>query len=345
MGDLTTEAGEGSHGGQGSGLTEARVAVDRRARRWATVVAVGFGVMVVVAWSFIRARPEAGRRLTDLMAASAKARATDAQIAEALAPFRARLEGSRRAVARVRLVAMTTDDVLVSKVGGAPYLRPGEEAPRAPDGRPMVLLAQLNFAELPVMQGYPERGMLQFYIAESDARFVYGMDLKATTSEALQVQHAFRVRYVADLASPPRPDVAPPSCGAPCDTPHDPRRPRRMRFELGEEPISATDVDFETVVGFEPYDWVMQQAKAWGVDQGDLAERAMPTASGHKVGGYPHFAQSDPRPAGSALRLLLQLDSDDEMMWGDAGVGAFFIDPARLAARDFSQVLYSWDCY
>ena len=31
-------------------------------------------------------------------------------------------------------------------------------------------------------------------------------------------------------------------------------------------------------------------------------------------------------------------------MWGDAGIGAFFCSPEALAARDFSDVLYNWDC-
>ncbi len=46
--------------------------------------------------------------------------------------------------------------------------------------------------------------------------------------------------------------------------------------------------------------------------------------------------------------LLFQLDSDSEdgkdIMWGDAGVGNFFIHPDDLRKRDFSKVVYNWDC-
>ena len=34
-----------------------------------------------------------------------------------------------------------------------------------------------------------------------------------------------------------------------------------------------------------------------------------------------------------------------EMLWGDVGVCNFFIHPHDLAKRDFSKVLYNWDCH
>ena len=34
-----------------------------------------------------------------------------------------------------------------------------------------------------------------------------------------------------------------------------------------------------------------------------------------------------------------------EMLWGDVGVCKFFIHPQDLAKRDFSKVLYNWDCH
>ncbi|MCY6483818.1 YwqG family protein [Clostridium aestuarii] len=49
-----------------------------------------------------------------------------------------------------------------TKLGGKPYLPLGEEHPE--EG--MYLLAQINFEEIPKLQGYPEKGLLQFYIKE-----------------------------------------------------------------------------------------------------------------------------------------------------------------------------------
>lgn len=70
---------------------------------------------------------------------------------------------------------------------------------------------------------------------------------------------------------------------------------------------------------------------------------------GHKMGGYAYFTQSDPRfdaPEEETWLLLLQIDSDDDMgiMWGDVGVGGFFIRENDLKKCDFSRVLYNWDC-
>ncbi|MEL6214380.1 MAG: DUF1963 domain-containing protein [Pseudomonadota bacterium] len=72
----------------------------------------------------------------------------------------------------------------------------------------------------------------------------------------------------------------------------------------------------------------------------------------HQIGGYAVFTQTDPRSyegKDEDWQVLLQLDSqtigDLDMMWGDVGIANFFIRPADLAARDFSQVWYNWDCH
>jgi hypothetical protein len=58
-----------------------------------------------------------------------------------------------------------------SKFGGTPYLPPGFSYPcdtYSGGGRPLVLLAQLNFAELPRLDGFPDCGILQFYCSDND---------------------------------------------------------------------------------------------------------------------------------------------------------------------------------
>lgn len=68
---------------------------------------------------------------------------------------------------------------------------------------------------------------------------------------------------------------------------------------------------------------------------------------GHKLLGYPSFTQSDPRYDTYAKydTLLLQIDSDgDDIMWGDCGVANFFINKEDLKNKDFSKILYNWDC-
>lgn len=85
-------------------------------------------------------------------------------------------------------------------------------------------------------------------------------------------------------------------------------------------------------------------------------ENTEASPEGHKVFGTPAFCQGDPRDGlPEAERsyydtLLLQLDSDFNsgdplILWGDSGVGNFFINAQALQNKDFSKTLFYWDCY
>ena len=80
-------------------------------------------------------------------------------------------------------------------------------------------------------------------------------------------------------------------------------------------PIPACDYRYE------PFDM--------GVEVADdfldfYTEECLP--EGYRIGGYPIFIQEDPRKRRDSKDfLLLQLDSDDGIMWGDAGIVNFFI--------------------
>lgn len=63
----------------------------------------------------------------------------------------------------------------------------------------------------------------------------------------------------------------------------------------------------------------------------------------------PYFTQEDPRAADDDDVLLFQLDSEGhgdevDIMWGDSGIGMFFIRPADLRARRFERAWFYWDC-
>lgn len=67
-----------------------------------------------------------------------------------------------------------------------------------------------------------------------------------------------------------------------------------------------------------------------------------------RLGGYPTFTQDDPRfhsePGAIGDFALLTVDTTDGIMWGDSGVGQFLIHEDDLRRRDFSRVVYNWDC-
>ena len=265
--------------------------------------------------------------------------------ARVLAPARGPLERSRRPMAAISLEPMAHDDPLASKVGGRPYLAPGEALPRGGDGRPLFLLAQVDFAQVPPLPGYPDSGLLQVFIADDD---LYGANFDQGQGVAAQsVQRDFRVVY---RPAPLRPMAADaPAADATGDEslPFDPRKPRRMRFTAGSETVSGDDVHFPGIAGADPYALAQRYAQAHRLEEDEVAEALAEALRrpGHKLGGYPFFTQADPRKRDDPHVLLLQLDTDGDMMWGDSGVANFFIRPDDLARRDFSRVVYNWDCF
>jgi uncharacterized protein YwqG len=67
-----------------------------------------------------------------------------------------------------------------------------------------------------------------------------------------------------------------------------------------------------------------------------------------RLGGYATFTQEDPRTyahfSGMGDTTLLTIDSTTGVMWGDAGAAQFLMHEEDLRRRDFSRVVYSWDC-
>jgi hypothetical protein len=225
----------------------------------------------------------------------------------------------------------------------------------------LFLLAQLNLGQLPALPGFPETGILQFFIAGGDT---HGMHLANLASGA-----GHRVLYHPEApaaplvddgptglgAHPDAPDVAAPI--AELDLPFEADRPVRLSGQLTTAPLSYTDSGFAArgreLLAADPDSW--SPLRPWLAPGGppatltDEFDHAF-GRGGHTLGGAPFFAGDDPRvmPAYSGHTvLLLQVDSDPAagLNWGDRGICHFFIEPARLAARDFSRVVYHWDCY
>jgi uncharacterized protein YwqG len=250
------------------------------------------------------------------------------------------IEATRRAVVRIALMAMDGDDLRISKVGGAAWWPADAPLPRDAQGRPLVLLAQVNLGEVPESGlDLPAQGLLQFLVSSDES---YGIDFERDESPAgLAQPRGHRVAYWADLDGPAQALAA----GTKAQLPLDATPPLRMHFSASTETMGPTDARFSALFPDGLARALAQHHAATGVDEETLMESLWErdTAAGHKLGGYPNFTQEDPRTR-TDLELLFQLDSDDGVMWGDAGVGNFFVADADLAQRDFSRVLYTWDC-
>lgn len=227
-----------------------------------------------------------------------------------------------------------------SRFGGRPYWPKGMEYPHTPDGAPMYLLAQLNLAEMPAIPGYPSSGMLQFFIADDDCmglKFCEGLEETIRgNSDGSGSRVVFHREIVEDIAllEQDLPQVS--------DAEFMPLEDEyALSFTREDQLPLHTDHRFGPAVAAlgEIHDDVME--KLWEESEATTQTR---------LGGYAYFTQDDPRYAlepGEWL-LLFQMDTDDtegvEIMWGDSGVGNWFIHRDDLAKQDFSRVWFNWDC-
>ncbi len=84
------------------------------------------------------------------------------QIPKQLERYRSVLEASVKPYIKVTGELGETT-LFESKFGGYPYLPINHEHPQDSKGKSMMLLAQLNFEEIPHIELMPEKGLLQFF--------------------------------------------------------------------------------------------------------------------------------------------------------------------------------------
>lgn len=222
-----------------------------------------------------------------------------------------------------------------SKIGGNPYLPVGTDFPKNAEGKPLFFLAQINFAETPRLENFPEKGILQFYVSDGD---LFGLDL-----EVPDLQDGFRVLFFEEIETDEarlQTDFS--WLPAYEDLPVEPGFSFPLKFEERQEVAPLSDYRVVDFIGssffaqFGERQWELMEA------YGEAAN-----AGGHKLGGYAFFTQNDPRYELGDMELLFQMDSDEKIQcsWGDMGVANFFIEKGDLLRRDFTKVVFNWDCY
>ena len=240
--------------------------------------------------------------------------------------------------------------VFDSKFGGMPYLPPGFDYPYNENPRyqrqPLKLLAQLNFATLPALPYFPASGILQFYVANQSDDDIYGADF-----DNLAAQRGFRVVYHANVQDETKLQQPPPlASGDDGFFPFDGEF--ALQAELSTVFMSPQDAQFERVLE-SIFDSPLPAREM--IRLTDLIETELTRTNrwaGHRIGGYPFFMQYDPREPVDGnptyTCMLLQVDSEndgpDGISWGDSGVANFFINTQALQNRDFSDVMFTWDC-
>lgn len=253
----------------------------------------------------------------------------------------------------IKLTAQSSDTLTVfdTKLGGIPYLPKNATYPVGTGkyaNRPLRLLAQLNFAQLPHINNFPTEGILQFFCSSDNDDAMYGLDLE---SETACQQNGFRVIYYPNIITDESlltPENEMPQIEGEQVFPFD----EQFALQAEKTIATASHTDFraeatilkaiEATTG-KKYNSLYELTD----EQHDLVCNTF-KSEGILINGYPHFTQDDPRYNEAYAKhtiCLLQIDSDDDIMWGDMGVANFFIEPEKLKKLDFSNVLYNWDCY
>ena len=239
-----------------------------------------------------------------------------------------------------------------SKVGGLPYWDPAKTYPTDSNGKKMYLLAQINFDQDKAESPLPQSGMLQFFVGDDD---LYGLDFDHPTKQKNwrivyheKIDTSLTAEAVEAMGIPVSPDneeVVNPvfrSCVFRLAkketwlTPDNWESFDELTLEVAEDLFGETDAESADEV--------------FGEDQYALLEEEYFYSENSHLLGHPYFTQADIREEGWRYdTLLFQLDSEtaeeeEITMWGDSGVGNFFINAEDLKNLDFSNVVYNWDC-
>ncbi len=251
------------------------------------------------------------------------------ELPESLEKFRDKIEKTIKPYVKIKLKEQETMP-WESKLGGNPYLEIGMEYPKAASGENLRLLAQINFEEVPHLEFFPERGILQFFILADD---MYGLGEPCT-------QDTFRVIYIPKVEKSEENLIKDFSFLEELE--EDWYMPfsneGKMKFSLEYMPIPWDDYRFNNVYS---------DITLTDEEDDDYMENL--NIDGCKIGGYATFTQDDPRDdkeLNNFDTLLLQLDCEKEcdVMFGDSGIANFFINEEDLKKLDFTKVLYNWDC-
>lgn len=247
------------------------------------------------------------------------------------------LEKSKLKTIKIEAIEEDNLPILRSKFLGVPYFPKDKVYPMDSENQPMILLAQINFKEVPFLDNdYPNVGILQFYISAYD-------DLNGLNFDNYFDQTNFRIIY-HEIIDEDKQEPNLPSFDineldfVPITKEH------RLEFKIIEEYVPSTDWRFEHFFEKNFYNFIEDTKNDILIDY--YCDKII--SCGHKIGGYAYFTQEDIRSRDkySDYELLLQIDSNDNntIMWGDVGVANFFITREALKNKDFSNVLYTWDC-
>jgi len=228
-----------------------------------------------------------------------------------------------------------------SKIGGLPYWTTDKEYPKNSKGNKLYLLAQINFDKCEVDDPLPKNGLLQFFISDDD---LMGMNFdEPFKQDGYRVIYHENVDYNITEESIIKADIP--------DSKNNECLPVtgecKISLHKNIDYMSPDDFRFDKLFPEaykEVYGQELPKDKKFYFDvlndeEENILLENLSSKINHKMLGYPYFTQTDPRygeSCSSMDTLLFQLDSENKyIMWGDAGIGNFFINKESLLKKRF----------
>ena len=250
-------------------------------------------------------------------------------------------------------ITLTEDELKItdSKVMGLPYIPKGAEIPQTANGDKMMMIAQINCDDLQGLANFPEKGILQFFVL-NDEDGLLGLDFDNQT-----VQDSFRVIYHEEIEEfydeNELKSIYNPYNFEESYITND-NESYKMNFELTSEKERFEDMFYHIFRKICKEKGLKQIQEDW-LYRKLLNFMQYSENYYSQCDGFAFFTQDDPREYNEEYKkfdtVLFQLNSEfDENTrnWkvciGDAGVINFFINRENLKKKDFSEILYNWDC-
>lgn len=226
---------------------------------------------------------------------------------------------------------------LASTFGGIPYWQSDCPAPLDAKEKPLILLAQINFAEVPKHPDLPESGILQFFIPSDDDQYGANLDEVGASSQLVtRFWDNPQTEKLSDWHGIINDNDLTPVFGA-----------HQLSFSNKDEVAGIDTIECAEALAANPFE-VLEDVALNEKEETAFFDAITDYAAahGHKLLGYPYFVQEEPRD-NSDYRLLLQIDTDmdgdNDIMWGDNGVGQIFIRHEDLLAKRFERCWLYWD--
>lgn len=230
----------------------------------------------------------------------------------------------------------TIDKRTATKFGGIPYWPADMKWPQHKK-KDLVMIAQINFGDLPPIPDYPSSGILQLFVTKDIEDGV-----------CVPVYHKEIVKGTKVLDDVPLVNTSFPK--------YDQFPFNEVFYPTAKKVVSIpnnSEDHWDDVFTPEVNDAFRTNWKSW-LDMPDKILRIAWEMQkkkyypyGSKIGGHPYFVQADPRRSEEKSALLLQIDSDRGIMFGDNGSSQFFCSKNNIKNCRFTEktVTFTWSCY